>query len=99
MPDVIDNWMSATREDCVRLSQIRPGMGDVPLISQIRAVQDLKHMLLVDVARDYRVPTHSVAVWRDKGSPSQGHVPAGPSSSSKPDQSRIAYRMNFLEIR
>ena len=40
--DVVTNWMSATREDCVRLSQMRPGTGNIPLISQLQIMDDLK---------------------------------------------------------
>lgn len=75
--DVAANWLSATRDDCVKLSQLRKGKGDVPLISQIRALEDLKHMRLCDVARDYRVTPQNVLIWKRTGFKFDGQLPRG----------------------
>ena len=44
--EVAENWLSATRDDCVRLSRMRPYNASVPLLCQIRAVQDLKKLII-----------------------------------------------------
>lgn len=40
--EIAKNWLSATREDCVKLSQLRPPKGDVPLLVQFRIMDDMK---------------------------------------------------------
>ena len=64
--EVSANWISATREDCIRLALMRPGKADVPLISQLQAVRDLKAgMTRSEVAREYRVLPETVRKWAD----------------------------------
>lgn len=76
--EVIANWMSATREDCIKLTQLRPGKGNVPVIAQLRALQDLKAGLtLADISREYGVSEVTVAQWRDKGVRSSVPLPSG----------------------
>lgn len=75
--EVIENWLSATREDCIKLARLRPGKGDVPVISQIRAVEDLKTMGLKAVSEDYGVSLHSVQMWRKSGFRFNGPMPSG----------------------
>jgi hypothetical protein len=75
--EVATNWMSATREDCMKLSQMRPGTGNVPLISQVRAVEDLKALPRVQVAQDYRVSPSVLDNWRKMGFRTWGRLPAG----------------------
>lgn len=66
--NVIENWLSAIREDCVKLALLRPnGVGDVPVISQMRAVADLKHKRISEVARDYGVTRQTIHDWRTRG--------------------------------
>lgn len=40
--EVAENWLSATREDAIRLSNMRPSKGDLPLLSQLQIMNDLK---------------------------------------------------------
>lgn len=75
--DVIANWLSATREDCVKLARLRSGQGHIPLISQLRAVEDLKHMSMTQVARDYGVHLQSVIDWLHTGFRSNSQLPSG----------------------
>ena len=75
--EVAENWLSATRDDCVRLSRLRPHNASVPLLCQIRAVQDLKKMRAVDVARDYHVTDQSLRNWSKRGFNFPGHLPSG----------------------
>jgi hypothetical protein len=75
--EVAENWLSATRDDCVKLSRMRPGTGNVPLISQLRAVQDLKKMRQVDVARDYRITVPTLVTWASTGFRTWGQLPVG----------------------
>lgn len=77
--EVIGNWLSATREDCVKLARLRPrGSGNVPLICQMRAVADLKGMRQADVARDYDVTVSSIWGWRKRGFNFKRHpLPSG----------------------
>ena len=74
---VAENWLSATRDDCIRLAQLRDGPASVPLLCQIRAVQDLKKMRLIDVAKDYRVSDQSLLNWSKRGFNFSGHLPSG----------------------
>ena len=75
--DVVENWLSITREDCVALANLRPGEGAMPLVCQMRALQDLKTMKPSRVARDYRTHIQSLWVWRKRGLSTRGPVPAG----------------------
>ncbi|MGD9715181.1 MAG: hypothetical protein AB7V46_24465 [Thermomicrobiales bacterium] len=75
--EIVENWLSATREDCAALSRMRPGLGNVPLISQIRAVEDLKHMRAVDVAREYRINYNTIWGWRTRGFQPGRDLPPG----------------------
>lgn len=64
--EVGENWLSATREDCVALCNLRAG-GDVPVISQLSIIDDLKAgAKQVDVAREYAV-SEKVTRYCSKG--------------------------------
>lgn len=75
--EVGENWLSATRDDCVRLCQLR-GRGDIPVVSQIRMIDDLKAgRKQVDVTRDYGV-SRSTTRGFSKGVISfSGELPSG----------------------
>ncbi|MEN2786263.1 hypothetical protein ACFOKI_07675 [Sphingomonas qilianensis] len=76
--EVAENWLSATSEDCAALSRMRPGTGNVPVISQLRAIQDVKAgMTMAQVGRDYRVSAVSVTGWCHGGVNFRGDLPAG----------------------
>jgi hypothetical protein len=55
--DVLLNWLSATREDCVKLGWLRPDKGDLPLISKIEIRRDYMRggMTQTAIAKDYGV--------------------------------------------
>lgn len=56
--EVAENWLSVTRDDAVRLSQMRPGKvgGDVPLICKLQMMTDLKAGARnADIEKEYRV--------------------------------------------
>ena len=59
--EVGQNWLSATREDCVRLSQLRPPRGDLPLLSQLQIIDDVKagHRRR-DLMREYLTNTATI---------------------------------------
>lgn len=40
--EVGENWLSATRDDCVKLARMRPSMGDMPLLCKLQIMDDLK---------------------------------------------------------
>lgn len=75
--EVAQNWMSVTSDDCARLARMRPGDGNIPLICQIQAVQDLKSMRVTDVASAYRTTQQSLYRWRHSGFTFQGPLPSG----------------------
>jgi hypothetical protein len=64
---VVENWVSATREDCIKLAHLRRPWETVPLICQIQAVEDLKHMTARAVAKEYGVFHTVLAEWWHKG--------------------------------
>lgn len=58
--EVHENWLSATREDCLKLCLRRRG-GNVPVISQLQMLNDLKAgQSALSVAREYRVSKHTI---------------------------------------
>lgn len=59
----------------MKISRMRPGMGDVPVISQLRALQDLKSMRPTQVAKDYRVTRMTVYMWKRYGIRVSGGAP------------------------
>lgn len=76
--EVAENWLSATRDDLVKLSQLRPGIGHVPLICQLRAVQDLKSGATIKkIAGEYRVHPTTITNWSIRGPTPAGHIPSG----------------------
>lgn len=75
--DVVENWLSITREDCLALARLRPNQGSMPLVCQLRALQDLKTLGAVVVARDYRTTLQTLRMWRTRGLATRGPVPAG----------------------
>lgn len=75
--EVAENWLSATREDCIKLARLRPGLGDVPVICQARALQDMKTMTVAKVARDYGVKDSTVTMWRKVGFRCNQLLPSG----------------------
>jgi hypothetical protein len=59
--EVIENWSSATPEDCQRLSRMRPGTGNIPIICQHSMLQEVKAgRRQTDIAEDYRVHEQTV---------------------------------------
>ena len=53
--EVGENWLSATRDDSIRLCRLR-GRGDIPVISQISMIDDLKAgRKHIDIIREYGV--------------------------------------------
>lgn len=64
---VIENWLSTTREDCLALAKIRPYGTDLPVIAQIRAMEDLKAYSLKDTAERYGVTPNAIYRWRRYG--------------------------------
>lgn len=76
--DVAANWLSITREDAVKLSQMRPGTGHVPIISQLAIIDDLKRGVAVStLAADYRVHRTTITSLRKGRVRSTGWVPNG----------------------
>lgn len=76
--EVIENWLSATREDCVRLSVRRPGLGSVPLLSQLSILDDVKRGLRnTDIAREYRVSGATVTAIGKGRLRFPGNLPPG----------------------
>lgn len=54
--DVLLNWVSATRDDCIKLGCIRPEKGDVPLIAKIEMRRDyMRAMAQTEIAEEYGV--------------------------------------------
>lgn len=74
---VVENWMSATRDDCIALAHLRPNRGDFPLLCQLRALEDLKGMRMVDVAKDYGTTLQTIWAWRIHGLKFRGPLPSG----------------------
>lgn len=67
--EVAENWLSATREDCVKLSQLRPPKGDLPLLVQLSILNDLKAGRRVcDLMKEYQINRRSFQSLR------KGHV-------------------------
>lgn len=58
--EVHENWLSATREDCLKLCLRRRG-GNIPVISQLQMLNDLKTgYSKVGLSREYRVSLATV---------------------------------------
>ena len=59
---MVENWLSATRQDCVRLCHLRPfGRSGVPLLSQLSMLDDLKRgMSQCAIGREYGVTNEFV---------------------------------------
>lgn len=55
--EVAENWLSATRDDCINLARMRPGKtSGVPLLAQLSMLGDLKKgMRPCDIASEYGV--------------------------------------------
>ena len=62
----------------MKLSQLRPHKGVLPIISQLRALQDLKSMTVAQVARDYRVDRGSLWNWKRRGINTRIGIPLPP---------------------
>jgi hypothetical protein len=60
--DVLMNWISATRDDCIKLGYIRPEKGDLPLITKIEMRRDYMRGRLRqnEIAKEYGVWTATV---------------------------------------
>jgi hypothetical protein len=60
---VAENWLSCTRDDAVKLSQMRPGTGNIPVLSQLAILDDLKRGLgPTEIGEAYRVHPGTVSV-------------------------------------
>lgn len=75
--EAVENWMSVTREDAIRLSLMRPPRGDMPLVSQIRALEDLKFMSQTDVAKLYGIGRSKLFRLTRKGPICRQPLPSG----------------------
>jgi len=76
--EVAENWLSATRDDCVRLAQLRPSKGELPVISQLQIMNDLKAgAKVVEIIRDYRTNHQTVAELRRGAIKSRRPLPSG----------------------
>jgi hypothetical protein len=66
--DVAANWLSVTRDDAVQLCRRRPEKGDVPIICQLRMLDDLKAgRRHATVAREYGVRREWLSRVQQKG--------------------------------
>lgn len=72
--EVIENWLSVTREDAIRFVELRPKKRSTPpLVSQLKMIDDVKAgMSLRRVASDYGVSVDYVHD-RARFGPSSGH--------------------------
>ena len=60
--DVAKNWLSCTREDAVKLSHLRSGTGHMPVICQLKIIDDLKRgMSPSRLAAEYRVHPQTIS--------------------------------------
>jgi hypothetical protein len=77
--DVVENWLSVTREDAGLLCQRRPFKGDVPIICQLRMLDDLKAGRgFGAIAREYGVRREWLSRMRLQGiSAARYHLPRG----------------------
>jgi hypothetical protein len=76
--EVAENWLSATREDCIRISQMRPGKGPIPIISQVRILEDLKMgRTQMQVVKDFRTSRGQIHKLLTQGITSQAGWPSG----------------------
>jgi hypothetical protein len=58
---VAENWLSCTRDDAVKLSQLRPPKGELPLLCQLQIMRDLKAGLgPTEIAQLYLTNTSKV---------------------------------------
>ena len=59
--DVCDNWLSATREDCIKLGNRRPSKGDLPFLTKFQMLKDsARGLSQKQIAEDFGV-AHSTA--------------------------------------
>lgn len=76
--EVAENWLSTTRNDCIKLARLRPGTGNVPVICQLRALQDVKSgMSFSAIGREYGVTGAQVRHWARRGILSKRPLPPG----------------------
>jgi len=59
-PEVIENWMSVTREDARQLSCIRPENGYVPIISRMHLAEDYQTFGSKKTQELYRVSPQTI---------------------------------------
>lgn len=78
-PLVIENWLSATRQDCIRICHNRTGVASsIPLLSQLAILDEVKRgVRKEDVARLFRVTGEKVhQIIRHGPSANYGTLPA-----------------------
>ena len=66
--EVAENWLSVTREDAVQLCRRRPDKGDIPVICQLKMLDELKAgRSLSAVAREFGVSREWLVRMRASG--------------------------------
>lgn len=76
--EVGENWLSATRDDCVKLSRLRQKGGAIPVICQLSMLDDLKRgMKRVEIYRDYAVDEGATRKLWKGGVTFRGELPIG----------------------
>ncbi|QVM85252.1 hypothetical protein [Novosphingobium decolorationis] len=77
---VTANWMSATRDDAIRLSKLRPGgqSSPIPLLCQLKILDDLKvGHTKASLARTYACSSRSIWTIQNQGLQWTGELPLG----------------------
>jgi len=75
--EAVENWMSISREDAIRLAHLRPRRGDLPLVSQLRALEDLKFMTQQKAAETYGVRRNAIVKLKRRGPICRQPLPSG----------------------
>lgn len=76
-PMITDNWISTTRDDCIRLANLRRRGMEMPLVCQIQIVEDLRSGISQrELGTIYKTTGQAIGVWRRKGF-SARWVPSG----------------------
>lgn len=59
--EVAENWLSVTDEDAIRLAQLRPGSGNLPLLCQLRILDAVKGGVETSrIADTYRITRQTI---------------------------------------
>lgn len=72
---VIENWLSTTRDDAVKISRMRHRFTTPPLICQINMLDDYKRgMSFMQMSRDYKWPNTTIAAMVRSQRPYSGRT-------------------------